>query len=166
MLASHKAAKAGNLTELTRLIEEENVSPTTTQGGNDGYTGNTPLIYAAEAGKEDVLTYLLDTCKVDIDQINAAKQSAIYHAAMKNKAGAVRLLLAKRAKVNIIDDTMGYTPLMRAAQDGQFEALTALLESGKCNLEIRDELNMFGTALLVAAAHDHWDCVCKLLKTG
>jgi ankyrin repeat protein len=85
---------------------------------------------------------------------------------MKNKAGAVRLLLAHGSDVNIIDDTMGYTPLMRAAQDGQFEALTALLESGKCNLEIRDEFNMFGTALLVAAAHDHWDCVCKLLDAG
>jgi ankyrin repeat protein len=159
MAPIHDAAEDGDLAEVKRLVEEEGVNPEEPSPSN----GNTvALHYAAWKGRENVVTYLLETCGVDVNLVDDGNFTALYCASSKNHVSSIRLLSQHGADPNIVDDD-GDTPLMIAAQNGHLDPMTLLLEDGRCNLEMK-KTDTGDTAILLAADHSEWDCVKLLLS--
>ena len=84
-------------------------------------------------------------------------------AASKGHGESVRLLLRNGADANV-QDTYGWTPLMRAVYGNKRDAVAALLEHGGLNLEVRDERG--ATALHVAVERGRSALVARLLAHG
>ena len=91
-------------------------------------TRKTPLMLAAAAGNEEMVTLLLRyRAKLDLrDQIG---NTALAYAAFRGHVEVAELLLASGASVDL-DNRQGMTPLMIAAQQGQTEVVRLLIKKG------------------------------------
>jgi hypothetical protein len=159
MVSIHYASHEGDLAKVKRFVEE-GVNP---EGPDSSDSNNAPLTYAAGEGRDNVVTYLLETCGVNVDQVNSNNDTALHFASRDNHTGCVRLLLQHGADPNIAETTYGYTALMIAAQRGRLGPMTALLQDSRCNLEAK-ETDIGFTAILLAAWNKKWDCVELLLS--
>jgi hypothetical protein len=107
----HKAVEFGSV-ELIKLILEKGGS---TLLDKRDVKGSTPLIIAAENGRENVVELLLTDAKVDPNQYT--HYTALFLATQNGHYGVCKLLVDAGANVDIKDDTHGCTPLHLAASN-------------------------------------------------
>ena len=91
MAPIHEAAFRGDLAAVIRCVEEEGVSPSEPEPESQAQ----PLHGAAAGGHLHVLTYLLDSCGVDVQATCGTGETTatvLHFAAGQNQAPAVRLL--------------------------------------------------------------------------
>lgn len=122
------AAHSGAVTLLKTLPPEELLAP------EDDASGNTPLIWAADQGKVEVVRYLLTIPNVDVNYRGYLGSTAMNRAARKGHAEIVRLLAKEgKADMEIPNLKMQY-PLHFAAFKLNEDAVDALLECGASTL--------------------------------
>jgi ankyrin repeat protein len=125
-------------------------------------TAGTPLMYAAASGDEATVRLLLDQGAA----VNARSRNgwtALMMAVAKRHDHLTRLLEARGADVNL-PDVYGWTPLMRAAYEGYFEIVEALLEQPDLDLERRNDHGQ--TAMHLAAIQGREEVIRALLAQG
>jgi ankyrin repeat protein len=133
MAGFHRAAARGDVVNLRRFVEEKGTDPEEADRSN----ANTALHYAAKNGQEEVLTYLLDTCHVDVDKTNDNYWSALFYAVHEDEFKCAEILVQHNADPNTADRSDGMTPVMEAALEGRLEMLKLLLGTKRCNLEYK-----------------------------
>ena len=119
--------------------------------------GWTPLIHAASAKDRDILPLLLDK-GADPNIRNKTGHAALMYAT--DDPEICRILLAKRADVDIIGEDDGVTPLIKASVEGNYRVVEVLLNH-KANVNARDKDGY--TALHWALKFSH-NRVAELLK--
>ena len=150
------AAKAGAFELALRLVERG----ADVDARNDN--GGTALMFAAIPGHLETMTFLIDH-GADVNAFGHFNWTALMVAASKGHGDGVRLLLRSGADPNV-QDTYGWTPLMRAVHGNKYDAVIALLEHERLNLEARDERG--ATALHVAVERGRSALVARLLAHG
>jgi ankyrin repeat protein len=132
-------ATKSNLPILSKLLECKNVDLNL-----QAYHQFTPLHYALSKKNSDAVKILLsrkDTNGLTLVNVNVKADFGCtpLHVAICNKVGLdlIKLLLAHGADLNAQTDQGG--SVIHAAIDYDSEALDFLLDTGKCNLELKDE---------------------------
>ncbi|XP_069137534.1 protein fem-1 homolog C-like [Argopecten irradians] len=132
--------------------------------------GATPLIMACRNGHLDVVKYLINTCKVDNEQVGSVTFDGetiegappLWCAAAAGHLTIVEHLVEKNAGVNKTTFTNS-TPLRAACFDGHFEIVKFLVEH-KANIEIA---NRHGhTCLMISCYKGHKEIAQYLLGLG
>eukprot|EP00586_Coscinodiscus_wailesii_P006397 CAMPEP_0172490102 /NCGR_PEP_ID=MMETSP1066-20121228/20445_1 /TAXON_ID=671091 /ORGANISM="Coscinodiscus wailesii, Strain CCMP2513" /LENGTH=391 /DNA_ID=CAMNT_0013258409 /DNA_START=79 /DNA_END=1254 /DNA_ORIENTATION=+ len=119
------AAVEGNVEELALLSAEElNVADE---------SGNTPLIWAADAGYLKAVELILDVPGVDMDVQGYIGNTAVSRASRNGHAEILHLLAKNGANLDICNKKLQY-PLHFAAFKKKKHALDVLLESGASTL--------------------------------
>ncbi|HVA67199.1 MAG TPA: ankyrin repeat domain-containing protein [Elusimicrobiota bacterium] len=127
------------------------------------FSGMTPLMYAAQYGRVQVLRLMLSEARPNPANINGALFSAVD----TGGAGATRLLISARADVNARCGPNGYhaTILMLAVQEsGRDLGVIKALIAGHADLNARDWRGR--TALMYAAAANRPDLAALLRRAG
>ncbi|KAM3502736.1 hypothetical protein MY10362_004646 [Beauveria mimosiformis] len=153
----HLAAYFG-ITETVRILLEDcqNID-------QRDQSDKTPLIYAAESGRESIVRLLLATEKVDINAKDHCGQTPLTYAAKSGYESIIRLLLATE-KVDInAKDHCGQTPLTYAAKSGYESIIRLLLATEKVHVTEKDFFSQ--TPLLYAVERGHEAIVKLLLAT-
>ena len=150
------AAKAGAVELASGLVDRG----ADVNARNDN--GGTALMFAAIPGHLETMKLLVDH-GADVNAIAHFHWTALMVAASKGHGGGVRLLLRSGADPNV-QDTYGWTPLMRAVYGNKHDAVAALLEDERLDLEVRDERG--ATALHVAVERGRSALVARLLARG
>jgi ankyrin repeat protein len=125
MLNIVKAIESNNLEEVQALIDN----------GIKFTKNNSPLGVAVSLGNIEVVkTLVYAGCKVE--WAGALQPSPLCLAASEGKVEVVKFLIDNQAKLNVKDESIGYTPLMSATASGYFEIVKLLVEAGaKINIE-------------------------------
>lgn len=127
----------------------------------DSY-GDTPLHWAANLGKHDMLQALLEVSDQAVNTPDAMKNTPLHLAAQNGHAKCVRLLLnIPTIKVNSKTKYSESTPLMRAAGEGHAECVQLLLNSPEIDINQVDSMKY--TALHTAVDEGRIECVRLLL---
>ena len=150
------AAKAGALDLVNRLLEHG----ADVNARNDN--GGTALMFAAIPGHLETITLLIEH-GADVNASGHFNWTALMVVAAKGHGESARLLLRSGADPNV-QDTYGWTPLMRAVYGNKHDAVAALLEHERLNLEARDERG--ATALHIAVERGRSAFVARLLAHG
>lgn len=132
--------------------------------------GMPPLCHAARTGDPEVLHYLLDDCKCDVNGKGIGGMTALMLAALNFHEPIVLELLKQGAKVDITDDC-GNTALHYAAQGGSLACITPLVMHNGTQKPPDSTLvstkNIAGrTAMHIACNHGQQAVVSSLLKGG
>ena len=105
--------------------------------GQSDASGNSPLVWAADAGHAEATAFLVGS-GVDVNHRGFIGNTALARAARGGHVGCVEALLASPATdPNICNDKMQY-PLHFAAFKKKRECVKVLLESGRCDLTVKD----------------------------
>ena len=88
--------------------------------------GSTAFQQAAEAGRIDVLSALLDSLGVDVNIQDAFGHTALHLAAEEGHFDVVRFLLGVPGVNVTIQDELGNTALHLAAEEGHFDVVKIL----------------------------------------
>ncbi|MCL7035158.1 hypothetical protein MKW94_008251, partial [Papaver nudicaule] len=123
--------------------------------------GYRALHYAAIGGSMNVLKYLLEEMKVDIDVKDGSGQTPLSCAAREGRLAAVEYLIQMGANPEITDDSNA-SPLHAAAVKGHKDILPLLLSKG-INVDVMSD---YGAALHLAVASGHHETVKVLLDHG
>mgnify|MGYP001826430960 FL=1 len=119
----HEAAFAGNVEEVSRLLEEGTAVDVSDP------EGRTALMWASFNGHTAVDALLLEKgAAINARETNG--RTALMYASSGPFAGTVGLLLEKGADVNLQGSAEGFTALMTAAAEGQVEVVQVLLAYG------------------------------------
>jgi ankyrin repeat protein len=120
----HVAAQAGDLESVKLLL------PKTTDGINvkENYD-YTPLFFAAESGKANVVEYLLNN-GADANIPDAGKRVPLHVAAQTGDMESVKLLLPKTTGGINFKGNDNYTPLFFAAESSKANVVKYLLDNG------------------------------------
>jgi ankyrin repeat protein len=151
------AAALGDLKQVQALVKAD-------RGLLDKEVGlSTPLVWAAENNKPEVLKWLLDQ-GADINFHNAGEDSALGSAAWSGHTEIVKLLLDAGADTELGAGKDAYgTPLHRACWQGNLELVRLLLDRGAL---INSENNNHETPLGFAVGEGRIDVVRYLLDRG
>ena len=87
--------------------------------------GITALVQAADQGFVEVVRFLVEEGKADVDKVNNDRSTPIKMAAGRGFLEVVQFLLSKGADCTI-EDKWGLTPLARAQKQGHAEVAAAL----------------------------------------
>lgn len=150
----HFAAASGNKEVIKLAVDGgADVSATDKEGKN-------PLMYAIEAKKAEAAKYLIEL-GADAAAADNSGRTALDYA---NAFGLVQLIGAISADGAGTTDAYGNTPLHQACHNGQSEVVKAMLKSGKCDIDARNDA-MF-TPLCTAADEDNLLIAELLLDAG
>ncbi|KAK5659030.1 hypothetical protein OQA88_1117 [Cercophora sp. LCS_1] len=120
-------AMCGNVAGVQAALEA-GVDPNFAEGGV-GSGGGTAMHCAAEMGRSQVISVLLQA-GADVDpRVSANGKTPLHLAAMNGHTEAVRVLLAAGADVNALT-SIGHTPLDEGLRKGNVEASIVLCEAG------------------------------------
>ncbi|MCK0154297.1 ankyrin repeat domain-containing protein [Alcanivorax sp. S6407] len=151
------AAKANNLDVLNLLLAAgASPSPLATAQFDPA------LMYPAESGNVAMLDALL-AAGADPNQYSANGFAIIYQAAYKNQPEIIKRLAAAGADLNSRSGKGGFTSLMTAADNGQKDAILALIGA---QAEINATTSDGYSALYYAAGSNHPDVVTMLMAAG
>jgi ankyrin repeat protein len=95
--------------------------------------GISTLMVASLKGDDEIVSYLLHN-GVDLEQVDGLGQNALSYAILHHQISTARLLVG--GGVKIIPNNFGITPLMSAAQLGDYE-LVAALNPSEVNINLR-----------------------------
>ena len=151
------ALRSNDLEQVKKLVAQtpDLVHLTTTwDASSQSYywpLGVTPLYWAAGAGYEDLLTFLLSQ-GADVNGADPHNLTPLHHAVLMRQIGAVRRLLDHGA--NIAAQTkLGYTPLHYAAMRDN-KALATLLLDQQADLHAVDDRGYTPTDWAALLGHD------------
>lgn len=96
--------------------------------------GETPLIIAAECGRQDILTALLNHKEINPNQVANDGISALLIAILKGHQEVVKALLAREDLDPNQDDFYGTTPLFFATLNNKIEVVKHLLKHKKIDI--------------------------------
>lgn len=140
------------------------------QGGSSGSYYGSPLAIAAAQGNLEAVKYLLENCKIPVDdkEYNSKSKTesgwtALQWAANNNHKDIVAHLIEKGATIDITMDDNGDTPLRLASQNGHKEIVELLLFKGA---DPKVESKKGWTALHFAARLGQTAVIPSLLKSG
>lgn len=120
--------------------------------------GMTPFLIAAQSGKLEILDVFLQKGILNIDDQGPEGQTAIFFAAQYNHPKIIELLLAKKAKVDIVISTLA-TALQSATLNGNTSIVKILLDA---KAGVNHASSNGTTSLLLATTQCHFD-ILKLL---
>jgi ankyrin repeat protein len=120
--------------ELSAMIESSPLAELNKQDHN----GNTPLLWAASEGRDDIVTLLVEQ-GADINCQNYDGETALYLAAARGFTHMVEFLLMNGANLNITN-LDGASPLHIAAAEGHLDALRVLVQYGGQPSIVQDEV--------------------------
>ena len=156
------SARNGRLEALKFLVER----------GADPYrktkSGNNALLNAAWRRQTEVVRYLVDDLKFDVNSRDALGWSALYYAILHNQPEMLMYFLEHDADVNIMT-RQGETCLMGAAgneftKDEEAASFVETLLAHGADIDLQD--NRGQTALYYAIARDNRKCIELLLDAG
>ena len=149
-----EAAKTGDLPSLRYHISQ-GIKPMTTNK-----SGQTFLHVAAQAGKVQILQYLLSLPKVLIDAKADWGRTPLHYAAESGQLEAVKFIVEQKSgSVGVVSDD-GRTPLHDACGEGQLSVVDFLLKCKDIDVNKEDENGY--TALHYAAESGYADVVSRL----
>uniref|UniRef100_A0A6F9DBH5 Poly [ADP-ribose] polymerase n=1 Tax=Phallusia mammillata TaxID=59560 RepID=A0A6F9DBH5_9ASCI len=135
--------------------------------------GMTPLMIAAEAGRDRNVDVLLRTAASSkvlhvvnvVERPDRSNKSAVHYAALNGHAKVIEILARYKADLNkcLSISKARATPLMLAAANGHTQTCISLVECG-ASIEITDKLQR--TALIHAAMNGHYPVITYLLRKG
>ena len=125
-------------------------------------TGQTPLIAAALAGRDDVALFLV-THGADLMARTNKGMTALHAAAYSGDKAIAEMLLKRGADINDAANIAGITPLHAAAEENHLDIVEDLVKSG-ADIKLV-EVNGY-TAGSRAGWREHWDVVKLLLRAG
>ncbi|KAH9254236.1 hypothetical protein BASA81_007837 [Batrachochytrium salamandrivorans] len=122
------------------------------------------LHWAALDDRLEVIEYLCQQVKVNLDQVNPKGETALHWACVKGHTRSIHLLASKfRANVHA-SDNKGYSLLHICAQNGHAFNLAQLNRKGLLDVDVRD--NAGRTPLLWASYRGYSEVVRWLLMHG
>ena len=137
----HSAAQTGNLKELVRLIREkkENID-------KHGERGNTPLIIACEMRNSGCAKALIEA-GCDVLAVNDSGLSALHKAAYTGcSSDIIKMLIERKADVNLQDSHYGNTPFHKACEYNQREPAKLMVLSADHSIKNNKGKTAFGMA--------------------
>ena len=123
--------------------------------------GRTPLSYAAEYGRTEVVKTLLCDERIDPDRQDNRGRTPLSYAAANGHTEIVKTLLCDDRVDPDRQDEEGRTPLSYAARCGFTEAVRTLLSDSRVNLDRQDNC---GRTPLSWTIHDHTEVVEAVLS--
>ena len=117
------AAEAGHYPQVTALLKRG----AEIDARDD--CGWTPMMRAAAGGHLEVMECLLDH-GANLHQQEKTGQNALMAAVLNNRENTTQALILRGAEVNVQEQSMGLTPLMWAARNGNAQITEWLLEAG------------------------------------
>ncbi len=124
--------------------------------------GQSPLVLSLREGSFKVAKLLLAQPKINLDQTNAAGETALMMVALKGQLDWLQTLLEQGAKSER-PDTMAWTALHYAASGPEPRAVQLLLSRGAL-INVRSPNG--STPLMMAARYGAIDSAMLLLKSG
>ncbi|GAB5365690.1 hypothetical protein AAMO2058_001079500 [Amorphochlora amoebiformis] len=124
--ALFRAIRRGNLRKIIKIIEGKKVSVEV----RNPRDGNTPLHKACFYGHMEIIRYLVEEAKADIEARNHAGETMLLSSTYWRKYDVIEYLLTQ-CKVNIeAKNKRGETPLIKAAQWGDIKIVKLLVGFG------------------------------------
>ena len=123
-------------------------------------TGQTPLMWAAQAGHEAVVQLLVEKDSIDINAKNKDGMTPFMLAASNGHEAVVRLLVEKDGVDINAKDNEGMTSLMWAASNGYEAVVRLLIERDGVDINAKDNI---GVTPLMRAARGGCEAVVRLL---
>jgi ankyrin repeat protein len=154
--ALHEAARAGDLA----LLESQIATASDIEALDE--RGDTPLIAASLAGRDEVVARLLDA-GARIDGRSDRGMTALHAAAYGGHLEVAQLLIERGAAVDDQANKFGITPLHAASEENHLTLVELLVAIG-AQVDLV-EVNGY-TALTRAGYKEHWDVVALLRKNG
>ena len=125
--------------------------------------GLTPLMLASSKGLAETISLLVKQHSAKMEQRDQNGWTALHYAAASGKVGSTRQLLALGAEANARSN-IGVTPLMLATMQGDEASMSALLSSGRADVNWRDDNG--ATALFYAVGAGEKLALRTLLRNG
>ncbi|KAJ5614382.1 hypothetical protein N7528_008036 [Penicillium herquei] len=152
--ALHRAAWGGSAS-VVKLLLDYDIDPTVTDKD-----GNLALHIAARMGFKYIVRMLF---KRNLNTHGCNKLTALHYAVLNKHIAVALLLLENKAKVNVRDGKLGWTPLHCAAGVGDEELVEILLEAGA---EVNNKDHEVGWTPLHLAAMSGYSSIMRLLMVN
>ncbi|HJM68965.1 MAG TPA: ankyrin repeat domain-containing protein [Candidatus Babeliales bacterium] len=126
--------------------------------------GETALIKARKMSKGDIAEVLTEAgANVGVQDVEGYTASSWCDALSDSSTEDSSSESDEVSETGVVDN-VGWTPLMRAARDGDIEEVQRLLDISKIYIDYQDDTGL--TALMLAASAGHKDVVQALLDAG
>ena len=127
------AVESGDVSQVIHLLNEgvDVNCPT-------GLNGETALMLAAYSGNIEILTFLLSSPNININQQDLSGQTALIIAAYQGHQEFVQYLISRQAVNPNLADYRGVTPLLAAILHGQTHVANTLLSLDTIDINCAD----------------------------
>ena len=153
------AVESGDVSQVIHLLNEgvDVNSPT-------GLNGETALMLAAYSGNIEILTFLLSSHNININQQDLSGQTALIIAAYQGHQEFVQYLISRQGVNPNLADYRGVTPLLAAILHGQTLVANTLLSLETIDINCTDLDSR--TPLLAAISQGMPDTVVRLVSSS